>query len=45
MKYHHVRPNITYVLLDADIFRQQTAKEPYPRRMDDMESAIYYSAW
>lgn len=45
VQYHHVRPNITYVLLDSEVFRQQTAKEPYPRRMDDMESAIYYSAW
>ncbi|KAL8829517.1 MAG: hypothetical protein Q9191_001968 [Dirinaria sp. TL-2023a] len=40
-----VWPNITYVLLDADIFRKQTQQEPYPRRMDDMESAIFYSAW
>ena len=45
VQYHHVRPNITYVLLDADIFRKQTRQEPYPRRMDDMESAIFYSAW
>ena len=45
VQYHHVRPNITYVLLDSEVFRRQTAKEPYPRRMDDMESAIYYSAW
>lgn len=45
VQYHHVHPNITYVLLDADIFRKQTKQEPYPRRMDDMESAIFYSAW
>ena len=45
VQYHHVQPNITYVLLDADIFRKQTRQEPYPRRMDDMESAIFYSAW
>ncbi|KAJ5232661.1 hypothetical protein N7468_005617 [Penicillium chermesinum] len=43
-QYHHLR-NITYVLLDAPVFRQQTAGEPYPARMDDMDSAIYYSAW
>ncbi|PNS16674.1 Cell wall alpha-1,3-glucan synthase ags1 [Sphaceloma murrayae] len=42
---YHKLGNITYVLLDAPVFRQQTAKEPYPARMDDHESAIYYSAW
>ena len=41
----HVLRNITYVLLDAPIFRQQSKSEPYPARMDDLESAIYYSAW
>lgn len=44
VQYHYVR-NITYVLLDADVFRRQSAGEPYPARMDDMDSAIYYSAW
>ena len=44
VQYHTLR-NITYVLLDAPIFRQQTKSDPYPARMDDMESAIYYSAW
>lgn len=44
IQYHVVR-NITYVLLDAPVFRQQSAKEPYPARMDDLDSAIYYSAW
>ena len=43
-QYHHVR-NITYVLLDAPVFRQQSKAEPYPARMDDIDSAIYYSAW
>lgn len=42
---YHVLRNITYVLLDAPVFRQQTKSEPYPARMDDMPSAIYYSAW
>ncbi|KAJ5982397.1 hypothetical protein N7451_012497 [Penicillium sp. IBT 35674x] len=42
---YHIVENITYVLLDAPIFRQQTKAEPYPPRMDDLESAIYYSAW
>ncbi|OLN82365.1 Cell wall alpha-1,3-glucan synthase ags1 [Colletotrichum chlorophyti] len=42
---YHVVDNITYVLLDAPVFRKQTKSEPYPPRMDDLESAIYYSAW
>ncbi|KIV91342.1 hypothetical protein, variant [Exophiala mesophila] len=42
---YHVLRNITYILLDAPVFRQQTKSEPYPPRMDDLESAIYYSAW
>jgi alpha-1,3-glucan synthase len=41
----YVTRNITYVLLDAPIFRQRTKSEPYPPRMDDLESGIYYSAW
>ncbi|KAF6820108.1 alpha-glucan synthase [Colletotrichum plurivorum] len=44
VQYHQV-DNITYVLLDAPVFRKQTKAEPYPPRMDDLESAIYYSAW
>lgn len=44
VQYHTLR-NITYVLLDAPVFRKQTKAEPYPARMDDMDSAIYYSAW
>lgn len=42
---YHVLNNITYVLLDAPVFRQQSKSEPYPARMDDLDSAIYYSAW
>ncbi|OJJ46764.1 hypothetical protein ASPZODRAFT_132904 [Penicilliopsis zonata CBS 506.65] len=42
---YHVLKNITYVLLDAPVFRQQSKAEPYPARMDDLDSAIYYSAW
>ncbi|KAL4939530.1 hypothetical protein BDV06DRAFT_224955 [Aspergillus oleicola] len=42
---YHMLNNITYVLLDAPVFRQQTKAEPYPARMDDLDSAIYYSAW
>lgn len=44
IQYHKVR-NITYVLLDAPVFRRQTKSEPYPPRMDDLDSAIYYSTW
>jgi alpha-1,3-glucan synthase len=42
---YHILRNITFVCLDAPVFRQQTKSEPYPARMDDMTSAIYYSAW
>ncbi|PYI24517.1 hypothetical protein BO86DRAFT_96639 [Aspergillus japonicus CBS 114.51] len=42
---YHTLNNITYVLLDAPVFRQQSKSEPYPARMDDLNSAIYYSAW
>lgn len=44
VQYHQVR-NITFVVLDAPIFRTCTKADPYPPRMDDMHSAIYYSAW
>ena len=41
----HSLRNITYILLDAPVFRKQTKSEPYPPRMDDLESAIFYSAF
>lgn len=44
VQYHRYK-NITYVLLDAPIFRQQTKAEPYIARMDDIESGILYAAW
>ncbi|KAK4155658.1 family 5 putative glycoside hydrolase family 13/Glycosyltransferase [Chaetomidium leptoderma] len=44
VQYHQLR-NMTYVLLDAPVFRLQTSSKPYPDRMDDLDSAIYYSAW
>jgi alpha-1,3-glucan synthase len=44
VQYHTLR-NITYVLLDAPVFRAQSKQEPYPARMDDLDSAVYYSAW
>lgn len=37
VQYHKLK-NITYVLLDAPIFRKQTKADPYPPRMDDLES-------
>jgi alpha-1,3-glucan synthase len=43
--HYHTVDNITYVLLDSPVFRQQTKAEPYPPRMDNMDSAIYYSTW
>lgn len=42
---YHQCNNIKYTLLDAPVFRRQTTKQPYPARMDDLESAIFYSAW
>jgi alpha-1,3-glucan synthase len=44
VQYHQLR-NITYVLLDAPVFRAQSKSNPYPARMDDLDSAIFYSAW
>jgi len=41
----HVVKNITYVLLDAPVFRERTKAEPYPARMDDLSSGLYYSSW
>ncbi|KAF8625783.1 hypothetical protein AX15_005173 [Amanita polypyramis BW_CC] len=41
----HVLDNITYVILDSPVFRAQTKTDPYPARMDDLSSAIFYSAW
>lgn len=35
VQYHQLR-NITYVLLDAPVFRARTKAEPYPPMMDDI---------
>lgn len=43
--YYYQSKNITYVVLDAPIFRKQTKADPYIARMDDIESAILYAAW
>ncbi|PFH54317.1 glycosyltransferase family 5 protein [Amanita thiersii Skay4041] len=41
----HALDNITYVILDSPVFRAQTKADPYPARMDDLSSAIFYSTW
>ncbi|KAK7462698.1 hypothetical protein VKT23_007286 [Stygiomarasmius scandens] len=41
----HVLDNITYVILDSPVFRAQTKADPYPARMDDLNSAVFYSSW
>jgi alpha-1,3-glucan synthase len=43
--YYYTTKNITFVVLDAPIFRKQTKADPYIARMDDIESAILYAAW
>jgi alpha-1,3-glucan synthase len=39
VQYHTVG-SVTFVLLDAPVFRKRTKAEPYPPRMDDLDSAI-----
>ncbi|KAF8825486.1 hypothetical protein HHX47_DHR6000210 [Lentinula edodes] len=41
----HVFDHITYVIIDSPVFRAQTKADPYPSRMDDLSSAIFYSTW
>lgn len=41
----HQLDNITYYLLDSPVFRANTKSDPYPARMDDLSSAIFYSSW
>jgi alpha-1,3-glucan synthase len=43
--HYHVVDNITFVVLDAPIFRTTSKANPYPPRMDDIDSAVYYSTW
>ncbi|KAL2146355.1 hypothetical protein VTI28DRAFT_4380 [Corynascus sepedonium] len=43
--YYYTSKNVTFVILDAPIFRKQTKADPYIARMDDIESAILYAAW
>ncbi|EPX72019.1 alpha-1,3-glucan synthase [Schizosaccharomyces octosporus yFS286] len=43
--YYHYLENIKYVILDCPILRKQTSRDPYPLRMDDFSSAIFYSIW
>jgi alpha-1,3-glucan synthase len=37
----YVFDNITYVLLDSPVFLAQSPQEPYPKRMDELSSAVY----
>ncbi|KAI8902926.1 hypothetical protein BC833DRAFT_571187 [Globomyces pollinis-pini] len=37
--------NVTYYLLESPIFRKQTSLNPYPARMNNVESACFYSCW
>lgn len=32
-------------MLSSPVFSKQTKSDPYPPRMDDLESAVFYSAW
>ncbi|MBW0476037.1 hypothetical protein O181_015752 [Austropuccinia psidii MF-1] len=41
----HKCDNITYFLLDSPVFRANSTANPYPARMDDLSSAIFYSHW
>ncbi|KAG0152207.1 hypothetical protein CROQUDRAFT_85940 [Cronartium quercuum f. sp. fusiforme G11] len=41
----HQLDNITYYILDSPVFRANTKSDPYPARMDDLSSAIFYSSW
>jgi alpha-1,3-glucan synthase len=43
--HYHIVDNITFVVLDAPIFRTTNKANPYPPRMDDIDSAVYYSTW
>lgn len=44
LQIHRV-DNITFFLLDSPVFRANTKSDPYPARMDDLSSAIFYSSW
>lgn len=41
----HQVDNVTFFLLDSPVFRANTKSDPYPARMDDLSSAIFYSSW
>ncbi|KAJ1560988.1 Cell wall alpha-1,3-glucan synthase ags1, partial [Cladochytrium tenue] len=41
----YVRGPVTFYILDADVFRKNIKANPYPSRMDDVESITFYSAW
>ena len=41
----HVLDNNTWVILDSPVFRAQIKSDPYPPRMGDLSSVIFYSTW
>ena len=41
----HQLSNVTYYLLDCPLFKEQSSKKPYPDKMDDVRSAMFYSCW
>ncbi|KAJ3781651.1 glycoside hydrolase family 13 and glycosyltransferase family 5 protein [Lentinula aff. detonsa] len=41
----YVYQHITYLLLSSPVFLAQSKSDPYPERMDDLSSAIFYSTW
>jgi alpha-1,3-glucan synthase len=43
--YVHLYNRVKYILLDSGIFRTRTRKDPYTAKMNDLESAVFYSAW
>lgn len=44
VQYHRLR-NTTFLLLDTPTFRAQAEEEPYPRRMEDIDTAFYCFSW
>jgi alpha-1,3-glucan synthase len=43
--YAHTHRNVVFLLLECGPFYGVSATNPYPARMDDLESAVFYSTW
>ncbi|WBW72795.1 prospore membrane alpha-1,3-glucan synthase Mok12 [Schizosaccharomyces osmophilus] len=43
--YSYKMNNITYIFVQSEVFYMQSTKEPYPSKMDDLNSAMFYSTW